>query len=209
MSHKQQVKCLETGATYESARAAAQAMNCSQQLVSHCCVGRTKTCKGFHLEYVHHHPITIHNKAVIEAGGHRINGNCKSVTVLELNMTFDSVLETAEYLGVSINAVSSALCGRAKTVHGYHVYFTKEANEHMEAQQTYNREMIARIPALEEKANIVDKFGINEVALDELARLRAYREFKATVDAMREEYLIAKTKYEKGMEMLAEMVANL
>ena len=209
MSRKQQVKCLETGNIYNSTVEAAAHIGCHNTAVSQCCTGKIKTCKGLHLEYVKHHPIIIHNKAEIEAAGNNTHKNCKSVTIRELNVTCDSVNEVAELLGVSGSSVSYALGDKNRTVHGYHVYFTKEAPEHMEDQQAYNRSMIARIPELEAKANTLDRLGVNEGTIDELARLRAYRDFKKTVDAMREEYIAAKTKYEQGMEMLAEMANNL
>lgn len=157
------VKCLETGATYKNAYQAAKAFNANASNVSKCCQGKRKSINGMHFEYTNDalttepatetdsHIITIQNEARLDVLGHRINRNCKSVTVKELNKSFDSLTETAEALGVSVHAVSSALCGRTGTVAGYHVYLTSEAKEHMEEQQDYNRAMLAAYEELKKE----------------------------------------------------------
>ena len=45
---------LDTGATYASATDAAEALGCSIYVVSACCLGKIRTCKGYHLAYVAH-----------------------------------------------------------------------------------------------------------------------------------------------------------
>lgn len=86
--------------------------------------------------------IKIHGKAYVQGLGHCVNRNRKEVGVRELNMVFDSVGATAEFLGVSGSAVSFALKkekGKEKTVAGYHVYFVKEVTEHFDEVLEFNR----------------------------------------------------------------------
>lgn len=45
---------LDTGATYASSIDAAEALGATQAAVSACCLGRIRTCKGYHLAYVSH-----------------------------------------------------------------------------------------------------------------------------------------------------------
>lgn len=45
---------LDTGDKYASATDAAEALGCTVYNVSACCIGKTRTCKGFHLAYVAH-----------------------------------------------------------------------------------------------------------------------------------------------------------
>lgn len=45
---------LDTGDTYASATDAAEALGCGQHAVSWCCLGKSRTCKGYHLAYVAH-----------------------------------------------------------------------------------------------------------------------------------------------------------
>lgn len=89
--------------------------------------------------------IKIHDKAYVQGLGHRVHRNCKSVGVKELNMTFDSVTETAEHLGVTVSSVSRALKSpEERTVVGYHVYFVKELTEHFDEVLEFNRSELAR-----------------------------------------------------------------
>lgn len=84
--------------------------------------------------------IKIHDKAYVQGLGHRVNRNCRGVGVRELNMTFDSVTETAERLGVTVPSVCYALRDPLRrTVAGVHVYYVKELTEHFDEVLEFNR----------------------------------------------------------------------
>lgn len=84
--------------------------------------------------------IKIHDKAYVNGLGHRVNRNCRGVGVRELNMTFDSVTETAERLGVTVPSVCYALRDPLRrTVAGVHVYYVKELTEHFDEVLEFNR----------------------------------------------------------------------
>lgn len=50
--HKKKVICKETGVVYESVKAVAESICCTASHVTHCLKDGSKTCKGFHFEYV-------------------------------------------------------------------------------------------------------------------------------------------------------------
>lgn len=53
MNHnKKRIRCLETGAEYESITAAAKAFNCGITLIWKALNGYTKTSMGYHWDYV-------------------------------------------------------------------------------------------------------------------------------------------------------------
>lgn len=84
--------------------------------------------------------IKIHDKAYVDGLGHRVSRNCKAVAIKELNITLDSVTETAERLGVTVSSVSYALKKpNERTVAGCHVYFVKEVTEHFDEVLEFNR----------------------------------------------------------------------
>ncbi len=60
-------------------------------------------------------------KTIRESGRKRDNaGNRKPVYCLELDLTFESVKQAAEYIGVTPSCLSGQLKGRYKTTKGYH-----------------------------------------------------------------------------------------
>lgn len=157
------VKCLENGITYKSAGEAGRILGLHAPNITHCCKGTRPSVKGMHFEYAKQkrhaepttetdsHIITIQNEAKLDVLGHRINRKCVSVTVKELNRSFDSVMETAAALGISPHAVSRALGDRGRTVAGFHVYRTSESKENMEEQQEYNRTILAEYEELKKE----------------------------------------------------------
>lgn len=52
LSKRKAVRCVETGEEFDSAITAAAALKCSREAVNHCLRGKTKTCMGYHWEYV-------------------------------------------------------------------------------------------------------------------------------------------------------------
>ena len=46
------VYCVELDCTFNSLDEASKEIQCSKAAIVHCCKGKTKTCKGYHLEYV-------------------------------------------------------------------------------------------------------------------------------------------------------------
>ena len=46
------IRIVETGEVFESQRECARRLGCSEAAVSLCLAGRTKTCRGYHFEYV-------------------------------------------------------------------------------------------------------------------------------------------------------------
>jgi group I intron endonuclease len=51
-SHKKKVICKETRTVYESVKAVAESIGCTASHVTHCLKDSSRTCKGFHFEYV-------------------------------------------------------------------------------------------------------------------------------------------------------------
>lgn len=51
-SIRKRVRCIETGIVYESVSEAAKAIGITQGALSNCLAGRTKTCGGYHWEYI-------------------------------------------------------------------------------------------------------------------------------------------------------------
>lgn len=50
--HKKKVICKETGVVYESVKSVAESICCTASHVTHCLKDSSRTCKGFHFEYV-------------------------------------------------------------------------------------------------------------------------------------------------------------
>lgn len=132
--------------------------------------------------------IKIHDKAYVNGFGHRVSRNCKEVAIKELNITCDSVNETAERLGVSAQAVSAALNGRQKTVAGYHVYLVKEVTEHYDEVLEYNRnELNKRDNLLSKKDKRIAELEIeNEKNKKEAALWRAHVAEQETIRKAKE-----------------------
>lgn len=51
-AHCKKVRCIETGIIYDSIKEAAKAIGKSLCTLSNCLAGRTKTCGGFHWEFI-------------------------------------------------------------------------------------------------------------------------------------------------------------
>lgn len=217
---KRPVKCVETGVRFNTIREAAEHFNCNPANIRSCCKGERNVCAGMHWQYVDDnngnvdtvsHPVVIHNKATIEAIGHRTHKNCKSVTVRELNRSFDSVTELAEHLGVRPNTISSVLGNKSKTVHGYHVYLTKEVNEHMEEQQAYNRNAISKLPELERKAALWDAYEAEQNAIRKANEMREQAIAKARAKVERRTRIVnnADEKLQLAVRRLMEAESEL
>lgn len=65
--------------------------------------------------------INIQNEANVYADGEHNNGNCDPCIILETGETFTSQIDLAKRLEVSACAVSSVICGRQRTLKGFHV----------------------------------------------------------------------------------------
>ena len=53
------------------------------------------------------------------------NPSSKSVYIIELDMTFDTITECAKYLNCSKNNISNVLRGKSKTAKGYHIIYAE------------------------------------------------------------------------------------
>lgn len=50
-AHKKPVRCVELGKVFESIKEAAQAVGACAGKIGQCCIGKRKTCAGYHWEY--------------------------------------------------------------------------------------------------------------------------------------------------------------
>ena len=66
-----------------------------------------------------------HKKKISESHKGKNNPSSKSVYIIELNMTFDTITECAKYLNCSKNNISNVLRGKSKTAKGYHIIYAE------------------------------------------------------------------------------------
>ena len=66
-----------------------------------------------------------HKKKISESHKGKNNPSSKSVYVIELDMTFDTITECAKYLNCSKNNISNVLRGKSKTAKGYHIIYAE------------------------------------------------------------------------------------
>ena len=66
-----------------------------------------------------------HKKKISESHKGKNNPSSKSVYIIELDMTFDTITECAKYLNCSKNNISNVLRGKSKTAKGYHIIYAE------------------------------------------------------------------------------------
>lgn len=64
-----------------------------------------------------------HKKKISESHKGKNNPSSKSVYVIELDMTFDTLTECAKYLNCTKANISNVLRGKSKTAKGYHIIY--------------------------------------------------------------------------------------
>lgn len=66
-----------------------------------------------------------HRRKIGESKKGKNNLNSKSVYVIELDMTFDTITECAKYLNCTKANISNVLRGKSKTAKGYHIIYAE------------------------------------------------------------------------------------
>ena len=66
-----------------------------------------------------------HKKKISESHKGKNNPSSKSVYVIELDMTFDTITECAKYLNCTNTNISNVLRGKSKTAKGYHIIYAE------------------------------------------------------------------------------------
>ena len=66
-----------------------------------------------------------HKKKISESHKGKNNPSSKSVYVIELDMTFDTITECAKYLDCTNANISNVLRGKSKTAKGYHIIYAE------------------------------------------------------------------------------------
>ena len=66
-----------------------------------------------------------HKKKISEKMSGKNNPSSKSVYVIELDMTFDTITECAKYLNCTNTNISNVLRGKSKTAKGYHIIYAE------------------------------------------------------------------------------------
>lgn len=95
------VKCVETGKTWDSAKAAAIEMETSPTNIQRVCRGKQKTACGYHWIY--------------------ISPPCdRSVMCVETGEIFPSINNVAKTKGYSSSCIRGCIEGKQKTAYGYH-----------------------------------------------------------------------------------------
>ena len=66
-----------------------------------------------------------HKKKISESHKGKNNPSSKSVYIIELDMTFDTITECAKYLNCTKANISNVLRGKSKTAKGYHIIYAE------------------------------------------------------------------------------------
>ena len=95
--------------------------------------GENNPMYGKHFTDEHRKKISESMKGKMNGEKHPMYGKCgkdnpssKIVYIIELDMTFNSIGECAEYLKCAKTSISSVLHGRMKTCKGYHIIYLKD-----------------------------------------------------------------------------------
>ena len=96
--------------------------------------------------------IIMTSKTTTDATGEHFNGNCLPVTILEDGKTFTSIIDAANYLGVTAGALWQHLHGRTRSCCGKHAFFVRDRDEHYNNMTQYINEQSTRQAELEYKA---------------------------------------------------------
>ena len=110
------VLCVETGEVFPSIKAAAEFYNLKRPNISAVLNGDSKTCGGFHWQYVdgqlpHHR--SEENKSAAP----------KLIRCVETQEVFQTLVKASTQFNISTAAISHVLYGRTKTAGGYHWEF--------------------------------------------------------------------------------------
>ena len=110
------VLCVETGETFPSIKAAAEFYNLKRPNISAVLNGDSKTCGGFHWEYVDGQPPQARSEGLRNKIG-------KPVRCIETGIIYSSISAAAEAFGVTDSAIGNVLIGRNEKSCGYHWEF--------------------------------------------------------------------------------------
>lgn len=192
------VKCIETGEIFVSATEAARKFECSHDLISSACSGKTKTAKKMHFCFVENDEINtvknanenrlvIQEKAVIESEGSRTNGNCKAVMCIDTGEVFNSASDAAEHYGIGFGNMSNACRGIQKTAKGMRFCYIKDINCHLDViakainkanaydmlieKENMRKELVAKVDTRQEEIHAIE-FKMHEMA-KQLAEAKA------------------------------------
>ena len=132
------IKCIEDGQIFNSVKQAAEYYGVYAQNISHVITGRRKHTGNHTFCYVdvedkhdvvvvvNNEPkpvefkrhITVQKEATFEAHGRRDNGNCKSILCITDGLPFASMVDAAEYYGITISQISYACKEKGRTAGG-------------------------------------------------------------------------------------------
>ena len=73
-----------------------------------------------------------HKKKISESHKGKNNPSSKSVYVIELDMTFDTITECAKYLNCTKTNISNVLRGKSKTAKGYHIIYAESNKKYLD-----------------------------------------------------------------------------
>ncbi|MBR2775460.1 MAG: hypothetical protein IKD73_10800, partial [Selenomonadaceae bacterium] len=110
------VLCVETGEVFPSIKAAAEFYNLKRPNISAVLNGDSKTCGGFHWEYVDGQPPQARSEGLRNKIG-------KPVRCIETGVIYSSISAAAEAFGVTDAAIGNVLSGRNEKSCGYHWEF--------------------------------------------------------------------------------------
>lgn len=158
--------------------------------------------------------VVISNKATLTSNGNHFHGNCEPVVAVDLQMTFNSRIDLAEYCHVSTGNVSDVLSGRCNTIgvykidengNKYKVGSTRVMNAR-DAQVALDTIMEA---GRNTKAELEKVKAENESLNAEMAEFRAWKAEQERIRKEKEEREKKKAKLCAKMEMHERMLARV
>lgn len=151
--------------------------------------------------------IRIHDKATINGNGTHTFANAKPVICIETGEVFTSVLDAAEYAGVSNPSMVGHLKGRNRTCNGKHYCYLSKATESLDAIVTRLR----AASVMEAKAKMWDDMMAEqeERRKEEERRQQAIAKAEAKVASLAEACAKYETKWNETMAALNEAELEL
>ena len=124
------VICIETGEIFESLKMAAIKIGVSRASVTSAVRGKTKTCGGYHWDYLSEKDKKNQFNCYKKIRKHLIDNppNIKKVICVETGKIFNSVKDVSIEIGLDQSLVSKVLNGHRKTAGGFHWKFENAEN---------------------------------------------------------------------------------
>ena len=150
-------------------------------------------------------------KTTTDATGEHFNGNCLPVTILEDGKTFSSIIDAANYLGVTAGALWQHLHGRTRSCCGKHAFFVRDRDEHYNNMTQYINEQSKRQAELEYKAAQWDAYCAEQASIRkaEEDRINALNKAMSKVERRQKVYDNAMSKVNIAYTRLVEAKEEL